>query len=446
MHWGRFGLLLAIYMVECVKYCLGTEIFFHRKIEHKEVFAIGFTVLTAGLLTADFGYEGAMLFMYGVVFAGLAIGMRQSRKGKGADAFLLILLMTSLDETISAVTKFVAEGIGESGRVTYQKTMVDTVIVLLILCFIKVMKKSKSKKKPVLTLKINILAIFCWVLTLIVIGVLNYTKLYIDNQNFQLIVGILVAVAYISFFILTWLLVFYHSESERTKRELQMEKHMKEQQVAYFHKLLEKEEETRKFRHDIGNHLVVLGELNAIGDMERVREYLEKMNGHLFKIRGKTYVTGNELLDIILSDTMPGVCKHDQVHILGEFHCLEQLEEMDLCTIFYNLFSNAKEALKKIAEDSRYFMIEMVKGEKNFAVVLRNPVSENVKMDRKGFPKTTKTEVEYHGLGLKNVAEVMKKNGGEMELLCEQKEFTVRLYFPRKIASVYKGTTRSRND
>ena len=139
-NWAQFGILLAIYLIESVKYCLGTEIFFRRTIRRKWIFAVGFAVLTVGLLTVDFGYEEAMLFMYGVVFAGLAIGMRQGGKGKGADVFLLILLMTSLDETISAVTKFFAEGMGESGRVTYPKTLVDTVIVLIFLVY-KIFKK-----------------------------------------------------------------------------------------------------------------------------------------------------------------------------------------------------------------------------------------------------------------------------------------------------------------
>lgn len=431
-NWAQFGILLAIYLIESVKYCLGTEIFFRRTIRRKWIFAVGFAVLTVGLLTVDFGYEEAMLFMYGVVFAGLAIGMRQGGKGKGADVFLLILLMTSLDESISAVTKFVemeSEGIS---RVTYLKTLIDTTIVLILLCFIWIFKKSTSKKKFALKFRLNILVEFCWVLTLIIIGMLNYTKLYIDNKNFQLVVGILVAIAYISFFILTWLLVFYYSESEKTKRELQMERHMKKQQVDYFHKLLEKEEETRKFRHDIGNHLIVLSELTVTGDIDRVKAYLEKISGHLLEIRNKTYVTGNELLDIMLSDTISGVCKREQVHVLGEFHCLEQLEEIDLCTIFYNLLSNAAEALEKMEEDKRYFMIEMVKGERNFAVILKNPVNEVVKMDRSGLPKTTKGETEYHGMGLKNVVEAMEKNNGEMEISCEQKEFMVRLYFPRK--------------
>ena len=47
------------------------EIFFRRTIRRKWIFAVGFAVLTVGLLTVDFGYEEAMLFMYGVVFAGL---------------------------------------------------------------------------------------------------------------------------------------------------------------------------------------------------------------------------------------------------------------------------------------------------------------------------------------------------------------------------------------
>ena len=81
---------------------------------------------------------------------------------------------------------------------------------------------------------------------------------------------------------------------------------------------------------------------------------------------------------------MDGVCRCDQVRVLGEFHCLEQLEEIDFCTIFYNLLSNVAEALEKLEEDKRYLMIEMVKGEKNFAVILKNPVNEVVKMNRNG--------------------------------------------------------------
>ena len=431
-NWAQFGILLAIYLIESVKYCLGTEIFFRRTIRRKWIFAVGFAVLTVGLLTVDFGYEEAMLFMYGVVFAGLAIGMRQGGKGKGADVFLLILLMTSLDETISAVTKFFAEGMGESGRVTYPKTLVDTVIVLIFLCSIKLLVKKNLHKKFLQKAYVSVLIKSCLILTLVLIAILGYTRTYVDNKHFNIFIGIVVAVSYMGFFLITWLLVLSRSENEKTKKELEIERYLKEQQVNYFLRLLEKEEETRRFRHDIGNHLIVLSDLVASGDMERVKRYLGKMNGHLREIRGRTYVTGSEMLDIILGDTMDGVCRCDQVRVLGEFHCLEQLEEIDFCTIFYNLLSNVAEALEKLEEDERYLMIEMVKGEKNFAVILKNPVNEVVKMNRNGLPKTTKGKTVYHGMGLKNVVEAMKKNNGEMEISCEQKEFMVRLYFPRK--------------
>ena len=103
-NWHSLGYCWQLSDREC-KVLSRNGDFFRRTIRRKWIFAVGFAVLTVGLLTVDFGYEEAMLFMYGVVFAGLAIGMRQSGKGKGADVFLLILLMTSLDESISAVTK-----------------------------------------------------------------------------------------------------------------------------------------------------------------------------------------------------------------------------------------------------------------------------------------------------------------------------------------------------
>ena len=73
--------------------------------------------------------------------------------------------------------------------------------------------------------------------------------------------------------------------------------------------------------------------------MERCERYLGKMNGHLREIRVGPMLPGSEMLDIILGDTMDGYVGVIRFVCWGEFHCLEQLEEMDFCTIFYNLLS-----------------------------------------------------------------------------------------------------------
>ena len=97
------------------------------------------------------------------------------------------LLMTSLDETISAVTKFFAEGMGESGRVTYPKTLVDTVILLIFLYIIKAIKGRYRNRKTLDKPKVTVLISSSWFLTMLVIGVLNYVECTLETRDCELL-------------------------------------------------------------------------------------------------------------------------------------------------------------------------------------------------------------------------------------------------------------------
>ena len=58
-----------------------------------------------------------------------------------------------------------------------------------------------------------------------------------------------------------------------------MEKTLKDTQKNYYEAMLAKEEDTRRFRHDVLNHLIALGELAKQGEMKPVADYVEESMG-----------------------------------------------------------------------------------------------------------------------------------------------------------------------
>ena len=62
-------------------------------------------------------------------------------------------------------------------------------------------------------------------------------------------------------------------------------------------------EKTRAFRHDIKNHLSVLSSLMNTGQIERVKEYLEKLENKTAAL-SFPYQTGNPVVDVLLGEKM----------------------------------------------------------------------------------------------------------------------------------------------
>mgnify|MGYP001030002730 FL=1 len=112
-------------------------------------------------------------------------------------------------------------------------------------------------------------------------------------------------------------------------------------------------EQTKAFRHDIKNHLSVLGGLLNGGKLEEGKDYLKKLEAASDAL-SFPYQTRNPVVDILLGEKL-GLARTNgiaaEVSVLLPRSC--EIDDFDLCVIFANALDNAVSACQSAAGDRR---------------------------------------------------------------------------------------------
>lgn len=207
----------------------------------------------------------------------------------------------------------------------------------------------------------------------------------------------------------------YHEKEQLASKYLN-------EQKKYYEYLEMRERKTKKFRHDLRNHMFILNTLNQQKDYEKLGEYLEKMSGEI-EAFGNNICVHNGIVDAILNKYAD---EAEQVGIklkvIGHFPDDCRISAFGLCTIFSNLLSNALEA----EQESQGNTIEMFCGytEGKITVSIKND-SVGKKIEKDGKMETSKKDKWNHGFGLENVRECVERNQGELLIESEKDTFKV---------------------
>lgn len=234
------------------------------------------------------------------------------------------------------------------------------------------------------------------------------------NLNYVIIASSLaITLLLISIFYVQKLYDFLQKVAETERKLNQLQK-------TYYQGLLDKEEETRRYRHDMHNHLLYIGELAKSENAGQTAEYVESLEEKWNKISKKHYETGNMTLNILLNHYLTDL-EGVKISVVGMLKRELAIEEVDLCTIFSNLIQNAVEELKGQEGDERFFSLEIRQGRENTSITLRN--SAKILVNQNEELKTDKKDKRNHGIGLKNVEEMVKHYSGEFSWEANGEEF-----------------------
>ena len=116
--------------------------------------------------------------------------------------------------------------------------------------------------------------------------------------------------------------------------------------------------------------------------------------------------------------------KNIKINVTGHFPSQCNISAYNLCTIFFNLLSNAIQAADKTTKREiwvicRYTMKEII-------VEIGNYYCNNNKLDKNRL-QTTKSEKEYHGWGMKNVEDSVADCKGLMDIEIVDDKFIVSI-------------------
>lgn len=193
--------------------------------------------------------------------------------------------------------------------------------------------------------------------------------------------------------------------------------------IGYHKEITEKETQTKKFRHDIKNHLLVLHSMVEQGENEKAVEYIEKMNGMCKKMT-KKYETGNFVGDTLLSVKSVVAKERNTKIVFNGYVPSEDVESVDLVILLSNILDNAIEACEKIDGD-KVIYIESILKKNMWVLAVKNPTAKNVRIRRNRIA-TTKGNKELHGYGIQNIERVVQKYEGQLKLECKNGNFTTQ--------------------
>lgn len=248
----------------------------------------------------------------------------------------------------------------------------------------------------------------------------------VGNLRARIFVGMISAISYIGIIFFITLLSYVHNERNRTKMFLEKEIQLVEMQRNMYDAMLSKNEETRRFRHDSRKHLMCLKELANQGEMERVQNYIDSMEGDILTIQERTYSVGNNVMDAVLNYYLPMLEGNVKISIDGFCAPEVAMSEMEFCTVVSNLIQNAVEALNNTVNENNYLKVKFIRREDNLRIIIKNSIcGENIVLNENQMPTTTKKDREEHGIGLRNAKDVVEKNGGIFRTEIEQNEFVV---------------------
>ena len=97
-------------------------------------------------------------------------------------------------------------------------------------------------------------------------------------------------------------------------------------------------------------------------------------------------------------------------------------------SLFVNLLDNAIEAVEGLEEGKRYINLSAKEINGFLTVSTDNWYSSQIEFSD-GLPKTTKSDKELHGYGMKSIKLVCKKYNGEMTVNAENGMFDLSIVF-----------------
>lgn len=206
-----------------------------------------------------------------------------------------------------------------------------------------------------------------------------------------------------------------------------MEKKNLQLQKSYYEILEENQSNIRKLRHDMNNHMAVIGTLLKNKDTDEALEYFQNLSVNL-EASSRTFCK-NSVVNAVLNT------KYNQLTSLKadiffniSIDNMSAIDDVSLCTIFANTLDNAIEALRKIGDktdrhvslkarysDTGYFSYEIV----NRKV---NPIRR-----QKNRFLTDKADPTSHGIGLSSVQSIVARYGGDMDISYSDAEFKVTI-------------------
>ncbi len=412
-----------IYTVEVIKYYIIMKYLLGFKVRRNLVLSVlGAIVIGMFSVYVTVTEDNPMLGFLIYIFIEMFILIREKAINIVLSTCWLMIIVGMLDAMFLVVMEFVLYDMFFS---YHQLGCVSTVITVMFLWLLVCVLRKKTKGEGIRIAKVYY--IYFSLLTFAE-GVLITAMKNIVNEEHGIKMFILIFVCMVVMILnIVMVLCLAVSNDGYKQRDALNKKYLKTQEENYLY-LKERNEDIRRFRHDVKGHMLTMRGLLEKGDMENLRLYIDRVEDDIH-INDRRVTVTNGVVDAILNKYLYEA-ERRKVNMKVEGYLFEEchIEPYDLCIIFDNIVKNAIEAASATQAKSVYIGVH--RDEKFIRLYAENS-SNNPVLIENGKIQTTKNDKDNHGFGLINVERSVKKYKGTVAVnMWEENKFCVDICIP----------------
>lgn len=198
-------------------------------------------------------------------------------------------------------------------------------------------------------------------------------------------------------------------------------------QLAYYENIDKLNHQVQDFRHDMKNHIFCIRALLTEQHYEEAIAYLDDISLYI-KSDFNLLNTGNPIFDALISEKVRYAKQQDiTVSLDINIHQKINMKSVDWAIIFGNMLDNALEACRLIPQvEKRKIAIKVAFKKDHLIAEIENTFCHKP-IQKNGDFITNKEDSAFHGRGLHNIREAIKKYNGFLNIEFDDATFRVLL-------------------
>ncbi len=205
-----------------------------------------------------------------------------------------------------------------------------------------------------------------------------------------------------------------------------MEREKKDVEIRELHQA------TRKLKHDMKNHFMVLSSLLATENYKQARDYSSEVLDQLNAMN--TYVeTGNVILNHIMNEKL-SLARKNGISVKAEIENLAfaKMSSLDFSSVLTNLLDNAIEASLHEKHVEKQIQLIVSKRQGYEAICVKNRIEKSVLESNPSLQSTKKSDELQHGIGVSRVKEIVESYNGMYDIYEEENNFCFSVFIPEE--------------
>lgn len=179
-------------------------------------------------------------------------------------------------------------------------------------------------------------------------------------------------------------------------------------------------ESTYSLKHDLKEHFLAIETMARKGKTDEIAEYAERVMKKSLDSVQNTVFTDNDIFNAVINTRLE-LCRQKGIKpvINVSNAAIEHIRAEDIAVIFGNLLDNAVEAAERT--ESKFVSLEVMMQGSYVAINVENSFDPNFS---DGGLKTTKSNKNEHGFGIKNVKKAVEEYDGMIDFCSEGNLFS----------------------